>query len=81
MANRRYIIDYPEETYEYPPFFFTQVVCNDPFRYWYSYVSSPSLPSSVLYFNWLYPEFKLKTSNHLHAGSYTITVTGKLPNH
>jgi hypothetical protein len=36
MVNRRYIIDYPEETYEYPPFFFTQVVCTDPFRYWYS---------------------------------------------
>jgi hypothetical protein len=35
MTNQRYIIDYPEETYYYPDFYFSPVVCNDIFRFWY----------------------------------------------
>jgi len=35
----------------------------------------------VIYFNWLWPEFKVYTENPTAAGIYTITVTGKLPNH
>ncbi len=56
MNNQRYIIDYPEETYYYPDFFFSPVVCNDIFRYWYKIDSVPpipQLPSNVIYFNWI----------------------------
>jgi hypothetical protein len=84
MNNQRYIIDYPEETYLYPDFFFSPVVCNDIFRYWYKINSVPvipQLPSFVIYFDWVHPKFKVQTSNPIAAGIYTITVTGILPNH
>ena len=44
MAYHRYIIDYPEEKYDYPDFFFNPVVCNDIYRYWYKRDSLPAIP-------------------------------------
>ena len=62
MSNQRYIIDFPDETYYYPDFYFSPVVCEDIFRYWYKIDSVPpipQLPSPVIYFNWIHPLFKV----------------------
>jgi hypothetical protein len=59
-------------------------VCNDTFNYWYKIDSVPpipQLPSYVIYFDWLNPQFKVFTQNMSAAGDYTIKVTGILPNH
>jgi hypothetical protein len=84
MDNKKYIIDSPEETFMYPSFSLSPLVCNDIFSYWYKIDSVPpipQLPSYVIYFDWLNPQFKVFTQNTSAAGNYTIKVTGILPNH
>jgi hypothetical protein len=86
MAFHRYIIDYPPETYQYTPFTLPSGVCTDPYSFWYCRVSTPLIPLSPLigeaiFFNDWFLTFKAETSDPSHAGFYTISVTGTLPNH
>lgn len=94
IPNKRFIIDYPPESYDYPDFTFTTPnQCTDWLLYpfWYKMDSSPLIAATnpIYFFDmtfWL--KFTSNTDNTpvtdfntIGTRNYTITVTGTLPNH
>ena len=92
FANRKFIIDYPPETYTYSKFSLNPAVCTDQvnspfdqFPFWYKRESTPLIPVRAIepiYFHDFWDlKFKVETSDPTTAGIYTIVVSGYLPNH
>lgn len=94
FPNRKFIIDYPPETYMYPDFTFTLAnQCTDwlDFYFWYKMDSNPVIPGTnpIYFFDHTYWQSftsdtdKTPVSEFYNIGTknYTITVTGTLPNH